>query len=64
MPPFHILRAEVGRTLTRFCADESGATAIEYALIASGVGGVVAATVWNLGETMKTLFYEKIKVTP
>ena len=26
------------RELARFCADESGATAIEYGMIASGVG--------------------------
>jgi pilus assembly protein Flp/PilA len=64
MPPFHILRVEVARTLAQFCADERGATAIEYALIASGVGAAVAAAVWNTGETLKTVYYDKIKVTP
>ncbi|HWL31507.1 MAG TPA: Flp family type IVb pilin [Xanthobacteraceae bacterium] len=64
MPPFHILRAEVARTLARFCSDERGATAIEYALIASGVSVAIAATVWNLGETLKTQFYDKLKITP
>ena len=44
------------RTLTRFCADESGATAVEYALVASGVGVAVAATVWSLGSSVKNLF--------
>ena len=28
---------------------ESGATAIEYALIAAGIGATIAATVWNMG---------------
>ena len=31
--------------------DEDGATAIEYALIAAGIGAAVAATVWSLGTT-------------
>ena len=39
-----------GRDLARFCADESGATAIEYAMIAAGIGSVCsAATVYGLG---------------
>ena len=33
------------REQARFRADESGATAIEYAMIASGVGAFLAATV-------------------
>ena len=33
------------RLARRFRADESGATAIEYALIAAGVGATIAATV-------------------
>jgi pilus assembly protein Flp/PilA len=40
----------------RFCADESGATAIEYAMIASGVGVAIAATVFLLGGGVKNLF--------
>jgi pilus assembly protein Flp/PilA len=64
MPPFHVLRAGAAHTLARFCADERGATAIEYAMIASGVGAAVAATVWNTGETLKTLFYDKLKIMP
>jgi pilus assembly protein Flp/PilA len=46
--------------LARFCTDESGATAIEYAMIAAGVGGFIAATVLGLGEQLKTTFYDKI----
>ena len=40
----------------RYVADETGATAIEYALIASGIGAFLAATVYNLGSHVKTLF--------
>ena len=46
--------------LQRWLGDESGATAIEYALIASGVGACVAATVWSLGSALKTTFYDKL----
>ena len=44
------------RELARFCADESGATAIEYGMIASGVGAFLAATVYGLGGKVKALF--------
>jgi Flp pilus assembly pilin Flp len=40
----------------RLAADQQGATAIEYALIASGVGATVAATVYNLGSTTQGLY--------
>jgi Flp pilus assembly pilin Flp len=36
--------------------DERGATAIEYALIAASVGAAIAATVWNLGSTVRDLY--------
>ena len=45
-----------GRQFARFCADESGATAIEYAMVASGIGVVLAATVYALGGKVKNLF--------
>ena len=44
----------------RFRDDESGATAIEYAMIAAGVGAAVAATVMLTGTTLKTNFYDKV----
>jgi len=40
----------------RLAANDQGATAIEYALIASGVGAAVAATVYNLGSTTQGLY--------
>jgi pilus assembly protein Flp/PilA len=43
------------------CArDERGATAIEYALIACGVGAAIASTVFSFGSQLKTTFYDKI----
>ena len=40
--------------------DESASTAIEYALIAAGVGAAIAATVFGLGTTVKQQLYDKI----
>jgi pilus assembly protein Flp/PilA len=42
--------------LMRFVRDERGATAIEYAMIASGVAVAIAATVTSLGSGVKGLF--------
>jgi pilus assembly protein Flp/PilA len=47
---------KVSATLTRFWRDERGATAIEYAMIASGVAVAIAATVTSLGSGVKGLF--------
>jgi len=44
----------------RFRADERGATAIEYAMIAAGIGATIAATVFNMGTTLKTVWWDKI----
>src|SRR5262249_49122157 len=43
-----------------FRKDQRGATAIEYALVASGVAAAIAATVFNFGSELKTTFYDKI----
>jgi pilus assembly protein Flp/PilA len=42
--------------LRSFVRDESAATAIEYALIASGISIVTAATVFSVGTAVKTDF--------
>jgi pilus assembly protein Flp/PilA len=47
--------SEVG-LLRSFVRDESAATAIEYALIASGISIVIAATVFSVGTAVKTDF--------
>lgn len=46
--------------ISRFCACNSGATAIEYAMIAAGVGAVVAGAVQSLGSGIKTTLYDKL----
>jgi pilus assembly protein Flp/PilA len=40
----------------RFLRDESGATAIEYAMIASGVGVAIATTIVSLGSSVQGLY--------
>jgi pilus assembly protein Flp/PilA len=56
MTVFDTFTSTTGRHLKRFCADESGATAIEYAMIASGVGVVISTVVFTLGDKVKALF--------
>jgi pilus assembly protein Flp/PilA len=43
-------------TIIAFFKDQSGATSIEYAIIASGVAAVIVAAVNNLGSAVKTDF--------
>ena len=40
----------------RFANDESGATAIEYGLIAAGIGVAIVATVGGVGSALNTMF--------
>jgi pilus assembly protein Flp/PilA len=42
--------------LKRFMADESGATAIEYGLIAAGIALAIITVVNNLGTTLNDKF--------
>jgi pilus assembly protein Flp/PilA len=42
--------------LSRFLADEAGATAIEYALIAGGIAVAVIGTIIVLGDAVKADF--------
>jgi pilus assembly protein Flp/PilA len=42
--------------LSRFFADETGATAIEYGLIAAGIAVAIIATVVGLGSKLNTTF--------
>ncbi|MGY9105443.1 MAG: Flp family type IVb pilin [Alphaproteobacteria bacterium] len=44
--------------VTRFMNDESGATAIEYGLIAAGVGIAILSGIASLGNGLNTLFGE------
>ena len=44
------------RTLKKFWADESGATAIEYGLIAAGIALAIITVVNGLGSKLNTKF--------
>jgi pilus assembly protein Flp/PilA len=46
------------RTVLNFLSDESGATAIEYGLIAAGISLAIIAIVNTLGGTLNTKFTE------
>jgi pilus assembly protein Flp/PilA len=46
------------KVIKNFVANESGATAIEYALIASLVSVVIIAALTQLGTKIKTVFNE------
>jgi pilus assembly protein Flp/PilA len=43
-------------SLERFVRDESGATAIEYGLIAAGISVAIIAVVNSLGSQLKSTF--------
>jgi pilus assembly protein Flp/PilA len=44
------------KVLAKFLADESGATAIEYALIAAGIALAIIAAVNSLGTVLSNKF--------
>jgi len=47
-------------SVRRFLSNESGATAIEYALIATGISIAVVGAVTTLGSEVKTTLYDKL----
>lgn len=46
----------MGELLVRFGKDQSGATAIEYGLIAAGIAAVIIVAVNTLGTNLTTTF--------
>jgi pilus assembly protein Flp/PilA len=46
----------VRKTVKRFLRDESGATAIEYGLIAAGIAVAIIAVISGLGTKLKATF--------
>ena len=46
----------MGASITQFIRDKSGATAIEYGLIAAGIAVAIIATVQALGTNLNTTF--------
>lgn len=59
MHRFSRLTSDITGLTRRFVSDESGATAIEYAMIATGIGVAVLAAVTALG-TATDAKYESI----
>jgi pilus assembly protein Flp/PilA len=53
-------RARASILLRDLAADERGATAIEYSLIAAGVAGAIITIVQGLGSKIVTNLYDKI----
>jgi pilus assembly protein Flp/PilA len=49
-----------GELVRRFWADQCGATAIEYALIAAGVSVAIVTAVFGVGTQIKTALWDKI----
>jgi len=46
----------LGATISKFLRDDSGATAIEYGLIAAGISVVIIGTVQAVGGNLKSTF--------
>jgi pilus assembly protein Flp/PilA len=53
-------RNRVIACLRGFGNAKRGATAIEYALMASGISLAIMSTIWALGTSVKTNLYDKI----
>jgi pilus assembly protein Flp/PilA len=54
------LSSSIIASMVRFARDERGATAIEYALVASGIAVAIASTVVTLGSAVKTNLYGNV----
>lgn len=46
--------------MSRFFRDDSGATAIEYAMVAAGIAMAVVTVINALGQNVKSSFFDKI----
>ena len=60
MTGFAMFCSTTARHFGRLLRDERAATAIEYGMIAAGVGAAIAATVYGLGSSVKSNLYEKV----
>ncbi len=49
-------KQKLSALVRRFAADESGAAAIEYAILASLIAGAIILAVTNLGTSLTALF--------
>ncbi len=50
------MRHSIAIQIRRFLSGQGGATAIEYALIASGIAAALVAVIGRLGGTVNTLW--------
>jgi pilus assembly protein Flp/PilA len=48
------------RAAGRFLADERGTTAIEYALIATGIAAAIISIVYGLGGTVLSNYFQRL----
>jgi pilus assembly protein Flp/PilA len=53
---FKVAPMTIGRLARRFARDEAAATAVEYAIVASGIAVAIAATVMSLGSSVNGLY--------
>ena len=44
------------RSLRKLFADDTGSTAIEYAILAAGIAGVLVAVVMSIGTSLNTMY--------
>ena len=51
-----VLEEDVRNKLSQYCRDESGATAIEYALIAGSIGLVIITAAQLIGISLVNVF--------
>lgn len=56
MHRFTKLTSFIARQTQRFAQDESGATAIEYAMVASAIGAAITGAVAVLGISTKGMY--------
>jgi pilus assembly protein Flp/PilA len=50
------MRRSMSKAVRRFIPAQEGATAIEYALIASGIAGAIIAVITTLGGSVNALW--------
>lgn len=53
---FHLAEANMAVLIARFMKDQSGATAIEYSLIAASIAGAIIAAVRAVGTNVNAMY--------
>jgi pilus assembly protein Flp/PilA len=47
-------------TVPLLLRNQRGTTAIEYALVASGIALAIMSTIWSLGDSVRVNLYDKL----